>query len=219
MTSQNRAAKKPEYLASVNPRGTIPAIEDGNVVLWESHAILIYLCEKHGWTDIWPSDVAERARVNQYLHFHHRNTREIVITWSRALWPAVFDVKNPDAAWYRRNTFPGLQNNTKVVENTLKIIDDILAQSTFIASDYLTIADICAYEELGQNQSKFANCTDYEPYSHVRRWLLQMEEIPFHEEAHQIWTLIGDASKFSGGMQALAQANKTAAKTFQSSNL
>ena len=39
MTSQNRDAKRPGYLASVNPRGTIPAIDDEGTVLWESHAI------------------------------------------------------------------------------------------------------------------------------------------------------------------------------------
>ena len=92
MTSQNRDAKQPEFLASVNPRGTIPAIDDDGTVLWESHAILIYLCEKHGWTDLWPSAPEERAKVNQYLHFHHRNTRELVVQvvqWSRAIWPAL----------------------------------------------------------------------------------------------------------------------------------
>ncbi len=61
MTSQNRDAKQPEFLASVNPRGTIPAIDDDGTVLWESHAILIYLCEKHGWHDLWPSEPEQRV--------------------------------------------------------------------------------------------------------------------------------------------------------------
>ena len=37
MTSQNRDANQPEFLASVNPRGTIPAIDDDGTVLWESY--------------------------------------------------------------------------------------------------------------------------------------------------------------------------------------
>ena len=61
--------------ASVNPRGTIPAMDDDGYILWESHAIMIYLCEKHGWDDLWPADIRARGRVNNYLHFHHRNTR------------------------------------------------------------------------------------------------------------------------------------------------
>ena len=63
--SQNKGAKEPAFLEVVNPRGTVPAIDDDGVVLWESHAILIYLCEKHGWRDLWPEDLVARAKVNQ----------------------------------------------------------------------------------------------------------------------------------------------------------
>jgi glutathione S-transferase len=211
MTSQNRAAKQPDYLTSVNPRGTIPAIDDDGVVLWESHAIIIYLSEKHGWSDLWPSEPLARAKVNQYLHFHHRNTRELVVQWSRALWPAVFDIKDPDENWHRRNTFPGLQNNIRVVQDTLKIIDGMLASTGFIAGETTTLADISAYEELGQNQPKYANCTDYSPYANIRRWFLQMEQLPFHEEAHTVWRAIGDFHQLTGGMSTIAKANKHAA--------
>ena len=161
MTSQNRDAKRPEFLASMNPRGTIPTINDDGLVLWESHAILIHLCEKHGWTDLWPAEPESRAKVNQYLHFHHRNTRELVVQWSRAIWPALFGIADPDEQWFERNTFPGLRNNAEVVENTLGIIDGMLGGSTYLAGPAATLADISAYEELGQNQARYANCTDY----------------------------------------------------------
>jgi len=212
MTSQNRAAKQPEYLASVNPRGTIPAIDDDGIVLWESHAILIYLCEKYDWVDLWPAALEQRAMVNQYLHFHHRNTREIVVQWSRAIWPALFGVKDPDEAWFKRNTFPGMQNNAEIVENTLKIVEGMLGSTRYIAGSTATLADITAYEELGQNQAKYANCTDYQPYPNIRRWFLDMEKLPFHEEAHAIWSLVGDLGQLGGGMPTLAKANKDAAR-------
>ncbi len=215
MTSQNRDAKRPEFLASMNPRGTIPAIDDDGIVLWESHAILIYLCEKHGWTDVWPSEPERRARVNQYLHFHHRNTRELVVQWSRAIWPAVFGVGDPDEQWFERNTFPGLRNNAEVVENTLGIIDGMLRGSPYLAGATVTLADISAYEELGQNQARYANCTDYEPYPNIRRWFGDMAGLPFHEEAHAIWRLVGDLGELSGGMRRIARTNKEAARVLQ----
>ena len=215
MTSQNRDAKQPEFLASVNPRGTIPAIDDDGTVLWESHAILIYLCEKHGWHDLWPSEPEQRAKVNQYLHFHHRNTRELVVQWSRALWPALFGITDPDEKWFERNTFPGLRNNAEVVENTLQIIDGMLGNTAFIAGPTVTLADISAYEELGQNQARYANCTDYGSSPNIRRWLLDMARLPFHDQAHAIWSLIGDLAQLSGGMRRIAQVNKEAAEVLQ----
>ena len=212
LTSQNRDAKTPAYMSAVNPRGTIPAIDDDGIVLWESHAILIYLCEKHGWRDLWPEDLAHRARVNQYLHFHHRNTRELVIQWSRTLWPSVFGIADPDPAWLRRNTFPGLQNNASVVTQTLEIIDAMLAQSDYIAgAGGLTLADIVAYEELGQNQAAYANCTDYAPYPNIGAWLTRMATLPAHDEAHEIWRQIGDVNRIEGGVSTIVAANKLAA--------
>ena len=34
LTSQNRDAKSPEFLRSINPRGTVPAIEDDGFIVW-----------------------------------------------------------------------------------------------------------------------------------------------------------------------------------------
>ena len=215
MTSQNKAAKQPEYLQAINPRGTIPAIDDDGIVLWESHAILIYLAEKFGWQDLWPEDLHARARVNQYLHFHHRNTRELVIGWSRTLWPNLLGVDDPDEAWFRRNTFPGLENNAKVVDNALGIINAMLGADPYLAGAAPTLADISAYEELGQNQARYANCTDFSPYPNIARWLEDMAKLPHHDEAHEIWSLLGDLNRISGGMARIAGANKQAARTLQ----
>lgn len=212
MTSQNKGAKSAEYLSEINPRGTVPAIDDDGLVLWESAAILIYLCEKHGWRDLWPEQLDARSRVNQYLHFHHRNTRELVIPWSQTLWPSVFGVDNPTPEWLARNTFPGMQNNAQICRKTLEIIDGWLATAPWIAQTSTpSIADITAYEELGQNQQKYANCMDYSPYPNLRSWLVRMGELPAHDAAHDIWNQLGDINKLSGGMATIAKANKGAA--------
>ena len=178
------------------------------------HAICIYLCEKHGWRDLWPEDLVERARVNQYLHFHHRNTRELVIGWSRRLWPSVFGIDDPDEAWLARNTFPGMVDNAAVCARTLDVIDGMLSRSRFIAGEQPTLADISAYEELGQNQPRYANCTDYSAHAGIRRWLRDMAQLPEHDLAHQVWTRIGDVNQVSGGMRTIALANKATAQAW-----
>ena len=52
-------AKTPEYLA-VNPNGRIPALVDGDLVLFESMAINLYLAEKYG-DGLYPASVEDRA--------------------------------------------------------------------------------------------------------------------------------------------------------------
>ncbi|MEM7253635.1 MAG: glutathione S-transferase family protein [Pseudomonadota bacterium] len=215
LTSQNRDAKQAEYLDTVNPRGTIPAIDDDGFRLWESHAIVIYLAEKYGWTDYWPDDLKQRAWVNQYLHFHHRNTREVVVAWSRALWPQVFGVSDPSSEWIRQNTFAGLENNEVVVEQTLAIIDRWLHGQPYLVGETPTLADLSAYQELGQNQRRYADCTDFSPYCAIRAWLERMGALPYHDDVHAIWGLIGKASEVERGMSTIAAANKAAARQIQ----
>ena len=160
-----------------------------------------------------PDDLVHRARVNQYLHFHHRNTRELVARWSQTLWPTVAGVNNPDEEWLQKNTFTGLTDSAEVAERALRIVDSMLARTGFIAAGpHPTIADLFAYEELGQNQAKYANCTDYSAYPQIRTWFIEMERLPHHDEVHEVWRLIGDAAKVDGGMRTIVCANKEAAR-------
>ena len=62
-------------LGELNPKRQIPTIVQGDFVLYEMPAILTWLCNSNGWVDLYPSDPAARALVDQYLHFHHSTTR------------------------------------------------------------------------------------------------------------------------------------------------
>lgn len=66
----------PELLA-LNPGGSIPILEDGDLVLTESSAMLVYLAAKAapGW--LGSGDAEEAARVQQWLSFSHRLTANL----------------------------------------------------------------------------------------------------------------------------------------------
>jgi glutathione S-transferase len=61
-----REQKSPEFLA-LNPYGRVPVLVDGNLILWESHAILAYLGEKT--SRLWPTTPAGRADAQRWLFF------------------------------------------------------------------------------------------------------------------------------------------------------
>jgi glutathione S-transferase len=56
----------PEYLA-LNPNGLVPVLEDGGFVLWESNAIVRYLCAREGNTQLWPDDLRKRADADRWM--------------------------------------------------------------------------------------------------------------------------------------------------------
>jgi glutathione S-transferase len=60
--------KKPEFLA-MNPAGKIPVLVDGDMVLTESIAIVVYLADKYPEKGFMPADRGARAQVMRWLLF------------------------------------------------------------------------------------------------------------------------------------------------------
>jgi glutathione S-transferase len=60
--------RSPPYLA-INPVGTVPALTDGELRLWESNAINWYAAETHPESRLLPASVAGRAAVQRWLFF------------------------------------------------------------------------------------------------------------------------------------------------------
>ncbi len=50
----------------LNPTGKVPTLVDGDTVVWESNAILRYLCARHG-SDLLPADPAARAGAELWM--------------------------------------------------------------------------------------------------------------------------------------------------------
>ena len=61
-TGENRT----EAFLALNPRGQIPTLVDGEVTVWDSQAILVYLARRYGQTWL-PCEPAAMAEVMQWL--------------------------------------------------------------------------------------------------------------------------------------------------------
>lgn len=67
--SSPTAPKSPEYL-KLNPLGKVPTIEDGDLAMFESGAIVEYLIEKYGKGRFAPAPgTPERGKYLQWIHF------------------------------------------------------------------------------------------------------------------------------------------------------
>jgi glutathione S-transferase len=62
----------------LNPNGLVPTIVDDGFVLWESNAIVRYLCARHGCGSLWSESDRERARADCWMDW-----------CSTVLWPAL----------------------------------------------------------------------------------------------------------------------------------
>jgi glutathione S-transferase len=205
-TTGENGSRHPDYLAK-NPGGTIPTMEepDTGFVLGEAHAILCYLCNRHGWTDLYPADPRQRARVDWYLHFHHRNVREASLG---LVAPRIRkDLDIPEAAQ---------QAARATLTRALGALETgWLADAPFLAGDTATIADMAAYVEIGQLQPEFTNLYDFEPFPNVRRWMGAMKHVAAHDDVHVVLAELGDISGEPPAMETIKNANRAALKTLR----
>ena len=166
-------SRHPDYLAK-NPAGTIPTFEepDTGFALGEAHAIMTYLCDKHAWHDVYPADLQQRARVDWYLNYHHRNVREASIGLVAPRIRKDLDIPTVIQEAARRN-----------FTHALRLFDTrSLTEHRFVAGDNLTIADFAAYVEIGQTRAAFTNVFDFTEFPNVARWLDDMSRVAGHDE-------------------------------------
>jgi len=199
-------SRHPDYLAR-NPGGTIPMLDepDTGFVLSEAHAIMCYLSNANGWDDVYPTDHRLRAKVDWYLHYHHRNVRDASLG---LVAPKIRkDLNIPEIMQ---------QTARATLTKGLEALDSgWLGQSPYLVGDSVTLADFAAYVEIGQLQPEFTNIFDFEPFPNVQRWLNAMQQVDGHDDVHVVLGELGDISDTPPTMEAIRSANKNALGTLK----
>jgi glutathione S-transferase len=112
------------------PFGQVPAMEDGDLSLYESRAMIRYINEKYAGKLV-PNDAAGRAVMEQWVSVETSNFTPHVMKF---IYEYVFKRPQEPAV---------LEAAGKGLETALTVMDARLAKSPFLAGDHLTLADIC----------------------------------------------------------------------------
>jgi len=187
--------------AQLNPKRQLPTLVDGDFALYEMPAILGYLCDKHGWEELYPKDLETRARISQYLHFHHSSTRCATFKLMAPHVMIVFDGPRADSMdTLAGDSISSAMNKPDPLadgQTTLAMVSGLIEQGYFPGgAPYLcgttvpTIADLACYEELAQ--LSWADLFDFSPYTRLSNWLEAMSNLPFHKVVHRYNLVLGD---------------------------
>lgn len=151
--------KRPEFLAK-NAFGQVPVIEDGDVTLADSNAILVYLEGRYAPGQWLPRDPVGAARVQRWLS---------VAAGPLAFGPAAARViqlfGRPD------DPAPALQR----AHALLKVMEQELARAPFLAGERPTLADLANYSYVAHAPEGNVSLQEYPA---VRAWLARIEALP-----------------------------------------
>jgi glutathione S-transferase len=166
-----RDTRKPEFL-EINPNGHIPTLVDGDLVLWESMAINLYLARKHDG-GLWPKSVEDEAHSIKWSFWAMTECEpplmEILI--NRVMAPE--DQRDPAKA----------EAATEKLSTPLGVLDKELSGKAFLLGDAFSIADLNVASVLMLGE--FAR-VDMSKYAETSRWYAECTKRPACQKARSL---------------------------------
>ncbi|HKO94227.1 MAG TPA: glutathione S-transferase family protein [Polyangiaceae bacterium] len=174
--------------AAINPSKMVPVLEDGDLRLTESSAILKYLADKVE-SPAYPKDLKKRAKVNEAMDWFNTNFyRDFAYGLS---YPQLFPHHKRQTDDAHRLTIEWGQQRS---QHWFKILnDDIIGKRNYVCGDSITIADyfgVCLVT-LGE----LTRC-DFSKYPNVNRWLGNMKQLKSWSQVNEV--LYGFAGSLKG---------------------
>lgn len=140
---------------ALNPYGRVPTLVDGDLVLYESTAILEYLEERFPTPPLMPEAIAERARVRMHVKLCDlQMTRQT----STIIFPKRF---MPKERW----RLDEMAQAKKELEAHLAVLDRELEGRRFLVTDRFTMADLAYVPFL-----EFLGLMEIAPPPNVAAW-------------------------------------------------
>lgn len=154
--------KDPAYLR-LSPLGQVPTLVDGDTVITDSTAALVYLAIRYDDGRWLPRDAAGAARVQRWLS-----------TASGELYRGPVQARSAKK-WRRDVDYP---RAVQWAERLFRWMDDELRSRTWLAAEHATIADVAMYSYLRVADE---GDLDTSPFPAIRRWLEDVEKLPGFE--------------------------------------
>jgi glutathione S-transferase len=159
----------PQFKA-MNPHGRIPVLQDRELAVWESHAILRYIAARYGQGDFWDNDPAARAPVDAWMD------------WAQsALQPAFLGgvfwgyYRTPEA----ERDWPAINASLAGTATLLRLLDRVLSERPFLGGEQFGLADIPA----GANLYRYFELDIERPsLPNVEAWYGRLQGRPAYRE-------------------------------------
>ena len=170
---------KPPY-SDLNPNSLVPMIEDGDMRLTESSAILKYLADKIG-SPAYPKDLKARAKVNEIMDWLNTNFYR---DWAYNLaYPQLFPHMKRRSDEAHAATIEWGKEQSK---RWLQVLNDhyIGPSNQYLTGNTITIADYfgAALVTLGE----LIGC-DLKAYPNISRWLDNMKKLKSWPQVNEVF--------------------------------
>lgn len=157
--------RKPEFLA-LNPSGKVPVLVDGDFVLTESHAIMMYLADKAPNQKLYPTEPRARADSHRWLFWSANHFGPAIATLNfEHMVKKIAGLGEPDPAL--------IAHGEALFHESARILDAHLATREWLVGSSFTLADIAVGVPLVCTQSARL---PVQSYAHIEAWFGRIQQ-------------------------------------------
>ena len=161
--------KNPEFLA-INPNGKAPAMVDGDLKLFESMAINLYIAKKYNKNGLYPSSVEDQALTDQWSFWGMTELEKPLLTILVDMFMTAPDKRKPEAV---AEALKALPRPFAVLNGALQGRDYLLGPNFPVAD--LNVAAVCSWAKLVKY--------DFSAVPNVAAWLDRCLSRPAYKAA------------------------------------
>ncbi|MGX1785887.1 glutathione S-transferase [Bosea sp. NPDC055332] len=150
------------FRTNLNSLGQIPVLQDGDLTLADSNAIMVYLVKRYAPQSDWlPQEPVAAAQVQRWLSIA---AGEVMHGPAIARMIAQFNYEDDPVRAER------------VAARLLPFMEEHLTGRSFLAAEHPTLADLACYSYVAHAPE---GGIPLDPYPAVRAWLARIEALPF----------------------------------------
>lgn len=146
----------------LNPRGEVPVLEDGDTVLWDSAACLVYIARKYGGERWMPTTPAAMAEVINW----------VALASSEIQFGLQYGRRGVKRGRWTAGTLEQCQATGRVALNAL---ENRLKDNEWLALGHPTIADVACFPYV---ETAPEARIPLEPYPAIVAWLARCKALP-----------------------------------------
>lgn len=154
-----REQKSEQHLV-MNPFGQVPVLKDGDIVIRDSQAILVYLARAYANEEWFPNDPGQAAEI---------------VAWLSTAANEVARGPNSLRLHHKFGRKIDIEDATLITENLLQVLNTHLRDRPWLATNTITIADLAVYPYIALANEGGVDLT---PFVHVEKWLERIAVLP-----------------------------------------